>query len=82
MKAGEKAMEKKQQDDGKKAVGQEVQKTDLEESRKAKLKKLIERGVDLFPSAVDITHRVNDIVLSYTEEEKEKLSKQLQQALH
>ena len=68
--------DEKEQKKAKRADGGEDLKTDQEEAREIKLKKLVEKGIDLFPTAVEISHRVYDIVASYSAENKEKLEEQ------
>lgn len=68
--------DEKEQKKGKRTDGGEALKTDQEEAREIKLKKLVEKGIDLFPAAVDFSHRVSDVVVSYSDEDKEKLEEQ------
>jgi lysyl-tRNA synthetase class 2 len=68
--------DEKEQKKRKSADGGEDIKTDQEEAREIKLKKLVEKGIDLFPTTVEISHRVYDIVVSYSTEDKEKLEEQ------
>jgi len=65
--------EEKEQKKIEAADGVRDTKTDQEEAREIKLKKLIEKGIELFPAAPELTHRVNDVVTSYSAETKERL---------
>jgi lysyl-tRNA synthetase class 2 len=68
--------DEKEHKKGRRTDGGEAMKTDQEEAREIKLKKLVEKGIDLFPAAVDFSHRVSDVVVSHSDEDKEKLEEQ------
>ena len=52
------------------------ERSDQELARDVKLEKLAQKGIDLSPHKVDVTHSVTEIVLSYTSKKKEDLEKQ------